>query len=211
MAVDGSLRDDPLVILVARGGEIVWSAPEGLPHPVLTSAVREALLAHRKVIRSVVAARGPGSYMGIRSALAAALGAAQSLALPIALVGSLEVVAAQCDPGTEPVLALADAGRGGTFGQVLVPEPGDGKSTRWRARGRAALLARDVPWPGVWEAPSLAVGTVGEGRRLPGTTRLISPVRDRRMALAWLVAEGLTPISGYDRITADYPDTVGAR
>ncbi len=211
LAVDGSQRDDPLALVVARGGEIAWSAPGGLPHPVLTSAVREALRAYRGVIQSVVAVRGPGSFMGVRSALAAALGAAQSLAIPVTLVGSLEVVAAHCDPGTESVLALADAGRGGTFGQLFVPEPRDGRSTRWRAGGRAGLLPRGVAWPGLWAAPSLAVGTMGEGRKLPGTTTSISPVRDRRMALAWLVADGLTPISGYDRITADYPDTVGAR
>lgn len=211
LAVDGSQRDQPLVLLVAGGGEIYWSAPIELPDPALITAVKEAMLLHRDRIGSVVAVRGPGSYIGVRGGLAAGLGVAQSLGCPLALLGALEVIAAQIDPAGEPVLALADAGRGGTFGQELEPGQGKGPPIRWRPRGGAMLLGRGVPWPDAWSGRRLVVGVPGEGRQLPAEVISIDAVRDRRMALAWSVTGGPDPIPGYDRVTADYAEPVGAR
>jgi hypothetical protein len=211
LAIDGSRRDDPLVILVSTEGEVTWSSPSPAAAPVLVGAVRDALLGFRDRIGTVVAVRGPGSYIGVRGGLAAALGAAQSLGCPMALVGSLEVVAAQIDPGRERVLALADAGRGGSFGQEMAPDLGPGEATRWRARGGAGLLGRESPWPDAWDELHLVVGDLGEGRQLPEGTNSISPTRDRQMALAWVVSAGVVPISGYDQVTADYAEPVGAR
>lgn len=211
LALDGSQREAPLVMLVAPGGEVPWSIPSELPEPVLVTAVREALSLHRDRIGSVVAVRGPGSYIGVRNGLAAALGAAQSLSCPLALVGALEVVAAQVDPFGERVLALADAGRGGSFGQELEPHLKQGGPIGWRPRGGAGLLGRGVAWPDEWSALHLVIGAPGEGHPLPIGTITISAIRDRRMALAWMVTAVPTPISGYDRVTADYAEPVGAR
>jgi len=211
LAIDGSQRDDPLVILVSTGGEVTWSAPSQVAAPVLVGTVRAALLGYRDRVGSVVAVRGPGSYMGVRSGLAAGLGAAQSLGCPLVLVGSLEVVAAQVDPSGEGVLALADAGRGGTFGQEMVRELGSRTTGRWQAGGCARLLGRESPWPDAWAELGLVVGAPGAGRQLPEGTNSISPMRDRQMALAWVVSAGLVPISGYDQVTADYAEPVGAR
>ncbi|MGA7172451.1 MAG: hypothetical protein WCB86_03355 [Candidatus Dormiibacterota bacterium] len=211
LAIDGSRRDDPLVILASTDGEVTWSAPSPLPSPVLVGEVKAALNLYRDRIGSVVAVRGPGSYIGVRGGLAGALGAAQSLACPVALVGSLEVVAAQIDPTPMPLLALADAGRGGSFGQEMTPEMGSGARGRWRPRGSAWLLGRESPWPDAWHELRLVVGELGEGRQLPEGTNSISPSRSRQMALAWVVSAGLVPISGYDQVTADYAEPVGAR
>jgi hypothetical protein len=211
LAVDGSQRDEPLVMLVAKAGEVAWCASPELPAPVLVAAVREALVAHRSRIGSVVAVSGPGSYIGVRGGLAAALGAAQSLACPLSLVGALEVIAAQADPGGEGVLALADAGRGGSFGQVLEPDLREGLPIRWLPLGRAQLLSRELPWPDSWAALRFAIGGPGAGRTLPAGTVSMTPIRDRRRALALVVAADPAPISGYDRVTADYAEPVGAR
>ncbi|HVB54229.1 MAG TPA: hypothetical protein VNF24_08595 [Candidatus Acidoferrales bacterium] len=211
LAVDGSVRDEPLVVLVASGGEVTWELRAALPAPVLITAVREALLAYRERIGSIVAIRGPGSYIGVRGGLAAALGAAQSLGRPLALVGTMEAVAAQVDPGEGRVLALADAGRGGTFGQEMGSELSAGRVIGWRPLGGSLLLARGLPWPDAWADLRLVIGTPGEGRQLPLGTSSISPIRGRRMALAWLVTAKPIPISGYDQVTADYAEPIGAR
>ena len=60
----------------------------------------------------VAAARGPGSFTGLRVGLAAARGLAFALGLPLYGVGSLEVVAAGLAPSPWPVRAVLDAGRG---------------------------------------------------------------------------------------------------
>lgn len=211
LAIDGSQRSEPLVILVLPSGDLAWSPAAGLADPWLIGATRQALEAHRDRIGQVVATRGPGSYMGVRGGLAAATGASQALRCPLALVGSLEVVGRQIDPGEESVLALADAGRGGSFGQILDPAPGGQLGSRWLPRGATELLSRDAPWPAWWSQAKRAVGFPGEGREVPSATILAPPSRERREALAWIASSRPTPIPGYDHIRADYAEPVGAR
>jgi len=211
LAVDGSHRDAPLVVVVDSGGGL---ADGPALKPGVTSviaAVRDALEVYRQRLVGVVAVSGPGSYMGVRAGLAAALGAAQALALPLALVGSLEVIAAQADPQGEAVLAVADAGRGGTLGQVLEPKVGAGMQSRWSPLGEAELLARDLPWPETWRRLRWMIGSPGAGRSLPAHFVQVALARDRRQALAWVVAGGPDPITGYDQVTADYAQSVGAQ
>ncbi|MGC1184204.1 MAG: hypothetical protein WBA31_03510 [Candidatus Dormiibacterota bacterium] len=211
LAIDGSQRSDPLVILIDQEARVVWSAPPDLADPQLITAVRQALEIHRERIGAVVATCGPGSYMGVRGGLAAASGASQALRCPLALVGSLEVVASQVDPGGDTLLALADAGRGGTYGQVLAPAPPDTGLHRAESRGSAGLLGRGEPWPDSWSQASRAVGGLGEGRELPANVDFATAVRHRREALAWIASASPAPISGYDRIRAEYAVPVGAR
>ena len=211
LALDGSQRDEPLVILLDLAGELIWSAPAELPNPRLVTAVRDALDHHRNRIGSVVAARGPGSFIGVRSALAAAVGAAQALHCPLKLLGSLEVVAAQADPGREAAVVVADAGRGGTFGQVMTPGPGPTSRPRWLPRDGARLVGRDLPWPSEWAAPGQVIGTPGVGRELPEGSRSLPFARGRPLALAWAATLASALSTGYDRVTADYAEVVGAR
>ena len=211
LAIDGSQRREPLVILIDPGATVVWVASPDLADPQLITAVRQALAIHRERIGAVVATCGPGSYMGVRGGLAAASGASQALRCRLALVGSLEVVGSQTDPGGATVLALADAGRGGTYGQLLTPAPPDTKQPRWVPRSPAELLGRAEPWPDSWSQASRAIGGLGEGRELPAGTEPMPAVRDRHQALAWIASCGPAPISGYDRIRAEYAVPVGAR
>jgi tRNA threonylcarbamoyladenosine biosynthesis protein TsaB len=60
----------------------------------------------------VAAARGPGSFTGLRVGLAVARGLAFSLEIPLYGIGSLDVVAAGVAPVGRPVRAVLDAGRG---------------------------------------------------------------------------------------------------
>jgi hypothetical protein len=210
LAVDGSQRDDPLLVVVDSGGDLIFK-PDLVPRPTaVLAAVKDALELHGNRLGAVVAISGPGSYMGVRAGLAAALGVAQSLALPLALVGSLEVIAAQADPQEEAALAVADAGRGGTLGQMLVPVGRPGHANRWRPLGPAELLGRDLPWPDSWGGTRGLIGSPGAGRALPEGATQLPLVRDRWHALAWVVAGGPEPIKGYDRVSADYAQPVGA-
>jgi len=211
LAVDGSHRDAPLVVLVDPGGGLADSPALEPGATSLVAAVREALEVYRHRLTAVLAVSGPGSYMGVRAGLAAALGAAQALAVPLSLVGSLEVIAAQADPREDAVLVLADAGRGGTLGQLLEPSTGAGKQPRWSPLGAAELLGRELSWPERWSAPHWVIGSPGTGRSLPAHFVQLALARDRRQALAWVVAGGPDPIAGYDQVTADYAQPVGAQ
>jgi len=210
LVIDGSVREQPVVVLVGADGAL-----RGLPEPApsevgLLAAVVVALGAERDRVGALVAVRGPGSYMGVRTGLASALGVAQALSLPLSLVGSLEVVAAQAEPGQEMALALADAGRGGTLGQLMSPETAGPGPARWRAAGPVQLLGRDGGWPGEWLPAKAVIGSPGQGRQLPpGLGRLLAS-RDRRQALARIVSLGPARVTGYDLPSADYPKSVGA-
>ncbi|MGH7691803.1 MAG: hypothetical protein ACREOA_03745 [Candidatus Dormibacteria bacterium] len=211
LAIDGARRDQPLVLLASDRGEIAWCPEPALPEPRLVRAVAAAMKDHRGQIDRVLAVRGPGSYIGVRGGLAAALGAAQALRRPLAMLGSLELVAAACEPaGLQPLLALADAGRGGTYGQLLEPARGERSNSGWRPTGPAQLLGRDLGWPPAWAEAAHWTGQPGEGRALPPGLARLEPVRDRLGALAWAAMRRSPPISGYDQVTADYGETLGA-
>jgi tRNA threonylcarbamoyladenosine biosynthesis protein TsaB len=62
-------------------------------------------------IRAVAAARGPGSYTGVRVGLAAAQGLAVALGVPAYGVNTLDVLAAGQAAAVLPVRPLLDAGR----------------------------------------------------------------------------------------------------
>jgi tRNA threonylcarbamoyladenosine biosynthesis protein TsaB len=94
--------------------ESVWHA--GRDHgrmlmPVVEETVRR--LGHRPAdITAVAAARGPGSFTGLRVGLAVARGLAVALSVPAYGIGSLEVLAAGLPPLDRPVRTVLAAGRG---------------------------------------------------------------------------------------------------
>ncbi len=66
-------------------------------------------------LSGVAAARGPGSFTGIRVGLSVAAGIAYGRSIPMYAIDSLPVLAAQAPPGRSPAAALRDAGRGEVF------------------------------------------------------------------------------------------------
>lgn len=92
----------------------------------LMPAVRAALEAVGRGpgdLAAVAAARGPGSFTGLRVGLAVARGLAFALELPLYGVGSLDVVAAGLRASPWPVRAVLDAGRG-RFATALYRQEG---------------------------------------------------------------------------------------
>jgi tRNA threonylcarbamoyladenosine biosynthesis protein TsaB len=94
--------------------ESVWQA--GRDHgrmlmPIVDSTIRRLGL-HPGDIAAVAAARGPGSFTGLRVGLAVARGLSLALGVPAYGVGSLDLLAAGFPPLDMPIRTVLAAGRG---------------------------------------------------------------------------------------------------
>lgn len=121
LALDTSRRGRALLLLVEEAAPVAATTLEGPMTAGLGAAVRRLGL---DGVDAVVAVTGPGSYTGLRAGLAAALGVAQSLGLPLHGVSALEVVAAAAPAALAEFLAVADAGRGGLYVQRFTRRDG---------------------------------------------------------------------------------------
>jgi tRNA threonylcarbamoyladenosine biosynthesis protein TsaB len=75
-----------------------------------------------QALRAIAVNCGPGSFTGVRSAVAAARGFALAASLPVVAVSGLEALAGSVDaPGGAPILAAIDAGRGEVYAQTFAP------------------------------------------------------------------------------------------
>jgi tRNA threonylcarbamoyl adenosine modification protein YeaZ len=204
LAVDSSVRADGLVVLADSSGRVVASRPKLADVTGLLGAIRELLDQPEARIAKVLVARGPGSYIGVRTGLAAALGVAQGRGLPVSVVGTLEVVAARIDPEPGQLLVLAAAGRGGVYGQRFgLMSPGG----PWRPLAASVVLGARAEWPSDWTESTLLLDL--DGVAGPDRTSLppIPVVRSRAEALGLLTGQGAG--SGYDHVTADYGTRLG--
>ena len=105
--------------------EVVWQA--GRDHgrhlmPVIDETMRR-IGRQPADLTAVAAARGPGSFTGLRVGLSVARGLAVALDIPAYGIGSLDVLAAGLPPLGMPVRAVLAAGRG-RFATALF-EPAD--------------------------------------------------------------------------------------
>ena len=117
LAVDTSGTRQAVVLLegdsVIGGDE--WTRSPG-DAPVLTrvdALVRRAGWSPSD-LSAIAAARGPGSFTGIRLGLALGMGIASGVGVPLFALDSLRVLAAQA-PSDGPAGALRDAGRGQVY------------------------------------------------------------------------------------------------
>jgi tRNA threonylcarbamoyladenosine biosynthesis protein TsaB len=72
-------------------------------------------------ITAVAAARGPGSYTGLRVGLSVVRGLAVALSVPAYGIGSLQVLAAGLSPMDRPVYTVLAAGRGRFATALFLP------------------------------------------------------------------------------------------
>ncbi len=203
LVLDTSVRGAGLVLL-SEGGTVVGLRAVAGGAASLQESLSDLLAAPAPPVSSVLVACGPGSYIGVRSGLAAGLGFAQGRGIPIHLVGSLRVVAETVDPVEARALVLRSAGRGGILCQLFaVSDRG------WTAEGPSQLLSRDQDIPGSWLDGS---GIVDPDGVMPAGAdrRRLLPVRGLDRALARLAAAAEGPGVPYDQVSADYAVRVGA-
>ncbi len=118
-------------------------------------------------LEAVAAARGPGSFTGIRVGLSIAVGLAYGRRIPLYVIDSLPVLVAQAPPGRSAVAALRDAGRGEVFA--------------WREGVQPARIpaAEVASW--VRDGESIVVEPAGAlGRWAESLAALEIPRRERR-------------------------------
>ncbi len=115
LAIDTASRSRVVVALATAEGDLIEGVVlQGRSVGTLLPEAITPLLP--RVMRAVVVVTGPGTYTGVRAGMAAALGVAQALGLPLYGAGSLEVAASAPAPelgGASWV--VADAGRGALY------------------------------------------------------------------------------------------------
>jgi len=154
-------------------------------------ALIEAVLAEAGLGYSALGAlavnHGPGSFTGVRSAVAAARGLALATDLGVLAVSSLDALAAGLQPGSGEVLAALDARRGEVYAQpfgpdllplgpprAITPEQAAAlvsRSGRTRLVGSGALLIQ----------PHLPAGVSSVIETVPADARLVALCAARRL------------------------------
>jgi tRNA threonylcarbamoyladenosine biosynthesis protein TsaB len=115
LALDTSTQQAGLALFDgAVRAELSWQA--GRQHAAQLLPQLERLLTlvglDQQALRAVAAARGPGSFTGLRIGLATAQGLALALGVPLYGVCTLDVLAAGFETSCLPVRPLVEAGRG---------------------------------------------------------------------------------------------------
>jgi tRNA A37 threonylcarbamoyladenosine modification protein TsaB len=105
-------------------------------------------------------ATGPGSFTGLRVGVSFGLGLAMGLKIPIVPLSTLSIQAARSD---EPVLAVAEAGRG----RVYYLAPGGGRP----GLAEPAELPREWPVAG-WLRSNTEQALAAAGLRIKGESEL---------------------------------------
>jgi tRNA threonylcarbamoyladenosine biosynthesis protein TsaB len=103
-------------------GEIVWTG-RASHSSLLTPSIERVLSANGvrvSSVDSIAVASGPGSFSGLRVGISAAKGLALALDIPLAGVGTLDIIAWQVSPLASSVVAVLPAGRGQVYGARYV-------------------------------------------------------------------------------------------
>ncbi|MSQ33367.1 MAG: tRNA (adenosine(37)-N6)-threonylcarbamoyltransferase complex dimerization subunit type 1 TsaB [Dehalococcoidia bacterium] len=133
---------DQAGVALARGPalleEVLWRPGRNQTTellPTIDALLKRHGLAPRE-LGALAVARGPGSFTGLRVALATAKGLALALAIPITAVGTLEMEAFAYGDAGRPVCPVLDAGRGDLYVALFGSEQGS-----WRQLWEEQLAA----------------------------------------------------------------------
>jgi tRNA threonylcarbamoyl adenosine modification protein YeaZ len=148
IVIDTSSARSALALIRPDGTVVAEKTYES--RPAFDLPTQFHLMTDGRTLTKVAVTVGPGSFTGLRVGVSFGLGLAIGLAIPIVTLRTLHLQAAR---SAEPVLAVAEAGRGRVY--FLVPgsepgiaEPGD--------------LPRHLPVVG-WLRPATEAGVVGSG------------------------------------------------
>ncbi len=143
LAIDTAARRRLVVVRAGRRGELLDARTGGSATlPWLDRALAELGLSD---LEAVVVVTGPGSYTGLRAGMAAGLGVAHAVGIPLHGVSSLEVAARSAPDGESETVALVEAGRGGVYAGRFARR--DGGLVMLGAAGRVSLAAVAVGDP----------------------------------------------------------------
>jgi len=155
------------VVAVARGARLLAAREEPAPRaydegllPGIAQVLAEAGLTTRD-LDLVGCGRGPGSFTGLRIALATAKGYAFGLGRPLVTVSSTAPLALERRAGTTVV--VLDAKRGEFFAQAFSVASRDRNTGMPRETGRAILPARALAGWLAGDRTARPVALVGEG------------------------------------------------
>jgi tRNA threonylcarbamoyl adenosine modification protein YeaZ len=177
LAMDTSSARSALALIDAERGVVHEEIDESGPKFDLPLRYRN-LAAGRRITR-VAVATGPGSFTGLRVGVSFGLGLAMGLRIPIVPLATLAIQAARAD---QPVLAVAEAGRG----RVYFQSPDGG-----RAVAEPEELPRDWPVVG-WLRPKTQAALEGVGLHMEpdGQLRTFGSAAARLLESAVEVAYG---------------------
>jgi tRNA threonylcarbamoyladenosine biosynthesis protein TsaB len=114
LALETSTRDASLAVWDPSTGTLVHESvftTERAHNAVIFGPVEEIVKAYRDRLRGIVVGLGPGSYGGVRVAIAVANGLSIAMGLPVAGRSSLEA----WDADSDSYLVVGDARRGTIF------------------------------------------------------------------------------------------------
>jgi tRNA threonylcarbamoyladenosine biosynthesis protein TsaB len=174
--------------------------------PLVDAALADAGIA-RADVELVACGLGPGSFTGVRVALATAKGIALGLGAPLVGVGSLEVMAAALPAGEPAAVALIDARKGEVF---WAPCSRDGARLAEPVCTPAADLAAALaPWlaRGLPLVGELAAAVAPSGARaLAGVADFPTAAALARVAAARFAASGPDDLDDLEPLYVRPPD-----
>jgi len=121
-------------------------------------------------VTALVVARGPGSFSGLRVGVSFAKGLAMALNVPLAGIGTLDVIAFQASAGCDRVWATMPAGRTQVYAARF-----DGQGVTWQ-RGSEYMLLSEEGMVAVSADGGLLAGPAA--RAIAGRAALLGEQRD---------------------------------
>lgn len=166
LVLDAAL--DRCLVALVEGEAVLAEAAEGGAHgqAARLPPLLESVLGHGASPEGVVACVGPGSFTGIRTALALAEGLALARGIPLCGVTVGETLAAEAGPGW-PVWAATENRRGALFLEGAGPPRTVAEAALPRPEAPVRLLGDGAPRAAARLLARGATVLLGDGRR-PG-------------------------------------------